>query len=562
MMNTTQRFCVAAALPALFAFVASVAPAVDVAPSDKGVTILRQGPVHEAFARPLEPTPKPGLLVPRQPPDPIPEAPPDKKPTDPNARWIPGYWAWDPEKGDYIWVSGCWRVPPPGRRWVPGYWVETDAGWQWANGFWTSATSSEIEYLGPPPAANDPGPTTGSPEPGSTWVPGIWVYQDGSFVWQPGYWLTPQPNWTWNPSEYFWTPGGYVFQDGFWDYPLDDRGLLFAPIVLNTPTWQYPGYYYRPWYTVGLGSLLPSLFLQPSYGHYYFGNFHGNRYARLGMQPWYSYGNRFYDPLFSYYWGVNRGDPAWYRGVRDRFVARQQPLGSSATSSDPLGVLTPLDRIQPTRGGGLATMLPPQLATQRAGAQRLQTLSTQRRDAEKPLAARTVKGGVVGRVRLPADDSVNSIVGVGSGRQANYPASSVTNLSVPLNALGGMPGFAGGTPSSSALPPAPSGALGGASLQPTQVAPTTFSYPGGSVTWTRNPVALPAIPGRAGGLVIPVTPKVVNPSPVGGLARPPAILTSPQGPPNRGGGPPQPAPSGGVRSGGSNKSGGRSNPRR
>ena len=56
----------------------------------------------------------PGAVVPKQPPDPIPEVPPDQKPEAENAQWLPGYWAWDEDRKDFIWVSGFWRVPPPG----------------------------------------------------------------------------------------------------------------------------------------------------------------------------------------------------------------------------------------------------------------------------------------------------------------------------------------------------------------------------------------------------------------------------------------------------------------
>ena len=52
-----------------------------------------------------------------KPPDPIPEEPPDQKPKGDNVQWIPGYWAWDDDRQDFLWVSGCWRVPPSGRNW-------------------------------------------------------------------------------------------------------------------------------------------------------------------------------------------------------------------------------------------------------------------------------------------------------------------------------------------------------------------------------------------------------------------------------------------------------------
>src|SRR3989442_206677 len=87
-----------------------------------GVQVLTQGPVQEAFAEPVVFDPKPGPVTPKQPPQAIEEMPPDQKPDSPDAQWIPGYWAWDDGRNDFLWVSGIWRVPPPGRQWVPGYW--------------------------------------------------------------------------------------------------------------------------------------------------------------------------------------------------------------------------------------------------------------------------------------------------------------------------------------------------------------------------------------------------------------------------------------------------------
>src|SRR5258708_5730929 len=105
-------------------------------PPPEGVEVQARGPVHEAFAQPVNRQPEPGPVVPKQPPEPIEEVPPDEKPEGDNVQWIPGYWAWDDEQTNFLWVSGFWRVPPPGRTWVSGHWQEVDTGWQWTNGFW------------------------------------------------------------------------------------------------------------------------------------------------------------------------------------------------------------------------------------------------------------------------------------------------------------------------------------------------------------------------------------------------------------------------------------------
>jgi hypothetical protein len=41
--------------------------------------------------------------------------------------WEPGYWAWDPDDGDYYWVPGVWVAPPTvGFLWTPSYWGFSD----------------------------------------------------------------------------------------------------------------------------------------------------------------------------------------------------------------------------------------------------------------------------------------------------------------------------------------------------------------------------------------------------------------------------------------------------
>lgn len=51
--------------------------------------------------------------------------------------WTPGYWAWDPDEGDYYWVPGTWVLAPePGLLWTPGYWGWSDSVFIWHPGYW------------------------------------------------------------------------------------------------------------------------------------------------------------------------------------------------------------------------------------------------------------------------------------------------------------------------------------------------------------------------------------------------------------------------------------------
>ena len=96
------------------------ASAADVPPPPKGIDVQARGPIHEAFASATTPA-APTNPAPKEPPKPIDEMPPAEKPEG-NTMWIGGYWAWDDDKKDFLWVSGTWRVIPPGKHWVAGYW--------------------------------------------------------------------------------------------------------------------------------------------------------------------------------------------------------------------------------------------------------------------------------------------------------------------------------------------------------------------------------------------------------------------------------------------------------
>src|SRR5688572_10483199 len=78
----------------------------------EGVEPLTRGPIHEGFAMPFAPNPVPGPIIPKQPPDAIEELPPEEKPAGANVIWISGYFAWDDEAGDFLWISGFWRDAP------------------------------------------------------------------------------------------------------------------------------------------------------------------------------------------------------------------------------------------------------------------------------------------------------------------------------------------------------------------------------------------------------------------------------------------------------------------
>src|SRR4029077_1083903 len=93
-------------------------PAIAVEVSPRGVEVLARGPIHEAFAS-LTINPQPTTAIAKPPPALLEELPPEEKPEG-QVTWIGGYWAWDDDRNDFLWVSGTWRTPPAGKRWVAG----------------------------------------------------------------------------------------------------------------------------------------------------------------------------------------------------------------------------------------------------------------------------------------------------------------------------------------------------------------------------------------------------------------------------------------------------------
>ena len=266
---------------------------------DDEAEVLTRGPIHEAFAEPLT-EPEPTLVIKKAPPEDIEEVPPEYAPDEEGAEWIAGYWAWDDDRDDFIWISGVYRVAPPDMRWVAGYWAEVEDGWQWNPGFWTAIETEELVYYKTPPESLEEGPSSPSPGDDHFWVPGNWVYQD-EYRWSPGYWAVHRPNWMWVPTRWVWTPRGCIYLPGRWDYIFERRGFCYAPIYYHSPIYSRPGYIYRPWCGLNVGNLFVHFWIRPNYCHYYFGNYYGN-YDRWGLSPWSSWSGRggFYDPILTW----------------------------------------------------------------------------------------------------------------------------------------------------------------------------------------------------------------------------------------------------------------------
>ena len=289
--------------------------------------VLTRGPVHEAFAGIITFNPEPGPVVPKAPPEAIEEVPPDQRPEGANVTWIPGYWAWDDERNDFLWISGVWRALPPGREWVPGYWGQTSGGYQWTSGYWADANANdETTYLPPPPATVETGPNIAAPADDYVWTPGCWVWVDGRYAWRPGYWVEVRPDWIWIPACYVYTPHGCVFVDGYWDYSVQRRGVMFAPVYFQAGYYERPHHYYSPSIVISLDIFSDALFCSPRRQHYYFGDYYDTRYEGAGFYASFSFGSRHrgYDPIFTHERWEHRGDRDWERHVETTYRERRE----------------------------------------------------------------------------------------------------------------------------------------------------------------------------------------------------------------------------------------------
>lgn len=346
----------------------AVAAPPSAADSEQGTEILTRGPVHEAFAETVNFNPDAGVVAPKLPPEAIEELAPDQRPDGDNVAWIPGYWAWDDERNDFLWVSGIWRDLPPGRQWVAGYWGASGQGAQWTSGYWADADRGEIEYLAEPPESVENGPNIAATSTDQTWLPGNWIWQQNRYVWRPGFWSAVQPNWVWVPDHYVWAPLGYVYVDGYWDYPLGNRGILFAPAYFSASVYSQRGFSYSPTMVIDTGLFTDQLFLRPSYGHYYFGDYYATSYYDSGFFPWFSYHNHHgYDPFFAHQRWQHRQDRDWEHHVEADFKHRrdhqedrpphtwlaQKKLQSRDGASDKkfLAVAKPFDQVTRSKDG-------------------------------------------------------------------------------------------------------------------------------------------------------------------------------------------------------------------
>ena len=266
--------------------------------ANQPVRPMTEGPLHEAFLSPRKD--RNPIHVAKAPPTPISERPAIDPPSA-NAQWIEGYWEWDPGRKDYVWVTGTWRVPPPGRFWVNGYWKRDQDGWYRVPGFWSDRKTDRLDYHknGPPKDRPDDDPGE-PPAPDCFYIPGQYYPDKDGVVWKKGFWAKAQPGWSWVPAQWIRQPEGWTFQEGYWDRTLEDRGTLFAPAEVDKSTKTNDDLTYQPYTQVS-----PEM-----YGQLYGGFGRPNSYYD-------GYPGVYYDDSGRFYGYANYGNLGGYYGYLD-----------------------------------------------------------------------------------------------------------------------------------------------------------------------------------------------------------------------------------------------------
>jgi hypothetical protein len=213
-------------------------PATDLAPlpptpnaagESGGIRGERQALQHEALQPSGERGRQPGaeVHVRKEPPAAVEERPSTRRPGL-RAQWVPGYWAWDVQRNDFVWIGGMWQVPPPGTFWLAGRWLRDADGWYRVPGLWASrrdrraaqtdgvpADRPSWQITGPP--ADHPDDTPGrAPGPDFFFVPGHYLPVGDRLSWKAGFWARMQPDWDWVPARWVRRSDGWGFRPGYW----------------------------------------------------------------------------------------------------------------------------------------------------------------------------------------------------------------------------------------------------------------------------------------------------------------------------------------------------------
>jgi len=203
---------------------------------------------HDALQAPEPRTRADRVYSRQQPPAPIAERPAGVRPGR-RAQWVPGYWDWDTEQNQFVWVGGTWQVAPPGSIWVAGRWRRDDGGWYRVPGFWSrrrelqgalnnDAAASQPSWRATGPPADHPADTpAAAPGPDFFFIPGHYTPDGDRLAWKPGFWARLQPGWDWVPARWVRRPAGWEFRAGHW---IRDDDAADSSVNINRRTTARP----------------------------------------------------------------------------------------------------------------------------------------------------------------------------------------------------------------------------------------------------------------------------------------------------------------------------------
>ena len=245
--------------------------------------MLTRGPVHEAFAETVTFDPEPGIVVPKAPPD------RSKKWRLTKGRKAPT-WPGSPATGvgmtsETISCGSAASGAPcrPVASGCPGIGPNRDKAINGRRDTGPMRKRTRFSTCPSRPRRSRRVRTLPRLPRTITWLPGCWVWQQNRYAWRPGNWIAGHQDWQWVPDYYVWTPRGYVFVDGYWDYSVARRGVLFAPVYFNADVYAQRGFSYSPSTVINPAVFVSHLFLRPSYGHYYFGDYYASNYSNAGL---------------------------------------------------------------------------------------------------------------------------------------------------------------------------------------------------------------------------------------------------------------------------------------
>lgn len=317
--------------------------------SAANVREIKGGAIHEAFVG-QEFGNMLYAAIAENPPALIQEKPPEKLTKD--SEWIPGYWVWSESEGDFLWVSGVWRRPPPGHHWVEGIWQQFDQGWVRIPGFWTLLKEEELKYITqiPPDSLDETLPPPPSDE--YFWIFGLWEFDfnKGEFYWTEGRWQSFDPNWVYVPAQYLWRSEGYLLVGNYWDWPLEERGEAYACVSIEPEVRSV--IIYEPLIILEHTTILDTLYpYWPNYNSLYHTYFHyhpdywvspGLEAPWWGWQDWWSFSS--HDQLALWWWWSHPGfpQPVWMTtAMASKIVPPSQAILKRMQDKAPLLNITP-----------------------------------------------------------------------------------------------------------------------------------------------------------------------------------------------------------------------------